>query len=254
MLKQVKYLLLLLVMIACGAEDPKVSNPIAPAQLDTLLADKYILNFVNADSFPQTDIFGDLAFRNQLTDTIPNFYDRSLRIQNYLLDKFGEYFMTTDSSLILILANEQTMTFPIWDDIKGVGYTFGHYFETINYYLIRVQFVEGNCWMLVNRDNGYKTYISGLPYLSPDNKKILTINTDLEAGYSFNGIELYSVLRDSLQTEFIKETNWGPVDLKWINDNQVYLKRLQLDLDSITQQLVERFDYKLMTIEKRNDP
>ena len=117
--------------------------------------------------------------------------------------------------------------------------------------MLRVQFGEGNCWMLVNKKNGFKRYISGLPYISNDNKKIITVNTDLEAGYSFNGLELFSILTDSLRTEFSKETEWGPTDVKWINENQVFLKREHFLVDSITSNQDNIIDYKLMTIEKK---
>lgn len=106
--------------------------------------------------------------------------------------------------------------------------------------------------MLVNRQNGHKNHISGLPYISKDNKKIITINKDLIAGYSFNGIELYTILADSLKEEFYIETKWGPQDLKWINENEFLLKREHLPEDSKIGIEDNIIDYKRVKIEKKS--
>ncbi len=215
------------------------------------MSDSFVLTFVNADSFATTDIYGDLNYRIQLTDSIGNWHNRAAKIQSYLSRKFCDSFFTTDTTLVLKLSNNKTEIFAMWDDKKDEGYNFEHYFEIIDYYLLRVQFGEGNCWMLVNRKNGFKKYIGGLPYISKEGKKIISINSDLEAGYSFNGIEFYTVNSDSLETEFVKETTWGPTDVKWINENQFILKREHFHVDSLTSHQANFTDYKLVTIEKK---
>ena len=97
-----------------------------------------------------------------------------------------------------------------------------------------------------------RKYINGLPYISLDNKKIITINTDLEAAYSFNGIELYLIMSDSLKLEFSKETKWGPKDLKWLSDDKISLKREIVHFDSITGVQNNIFDFCNVRIEKMN--
>ncbi|HPQ08150.1 MAG TPA: hypothetical protein PK995_02885 [Bacteroidia bacterium] len=102
--------------------------------------------------------------------------------------------------------------------------------------------------MMVNKKNGFKCYIIGLPYISNDGKKIISINEDLLSGYSFNGIELYSIFKDSLKLEFSKKLDkWGPFDIKWINEKQILLKRRILDSNANY-----KYDFKLLTIELRN--
>lgn len=247
------YILTAILFICCGKRDENSSTDQAIViGLDTIKADNYLLTFESSDSFVLTDIYGDLSYRIKLTDTIGNWHNRAEKIQSYLINKFGNYFYSTDSSLVLKLSNESVMNFPKWDDETEEGYNFEHYFDKIDYYLLRVQWSEGNCWMLVNRKNGFKKYIYGLPYISKDNKKIITINSDLEAGYSFNGIELYTILEDSIRTEFSKETEWGPTDVKWINENQFFIKREHFHVDSITGNQDNIIDYKQVTIEKKN--
>lgn len=251
-MQQLTYILTIILFVSCGLRNNNATiDKTAELALDTLTADNYVLTFENADSFPTTDIYGDLHYRISLTDTIGNWHNRAAKIQAYLIDKLGDYFYTTDSTLVLKLADGKTTSFLKWDNEKDEGYNFEHYFDKIGYYLLRVQWGEGNCWMLVNRQNGFKKYISGLPYISLDNKKILTTNTDLEAGYSFNGLELYSILADSLKTEFSKETIFGPTDVKWISDNEFLLRREHFHVDTITGNQDDIIDYKRVTIEKK---
>ena len=144
------------------------------------------------------------------------------------------------------------ISFPFCDEKNETGYYFEYYFKNIDYYLLKVMWDEGYCWMLVNRKNGYKKEIEGLPYISLDNKKIIAINSDLDAGYSFNGIELYSILSDSLKLEFSRETPWGPTDLKWLSENQILLKREFKNVDSISQIQNYTSDFRRVKIDKMN--
>lgn len=251
-MRQLTIILTLIIFVSCGQRNNNTtSSQTSIMTLDTLTADNYVMTFYNSDSFPPTDIYGDLNYRINLTDTIGNWHTRAEKIQNYLADKFRDYFFTTDSTLVLKLADGKTTSFLKWDNEKDEGYNFEHYFDKIDYYLLRVQWGEGNCWMLVNRQNGFKKYISGLPYISLDNKQIITTNTDLEAGYSFNGLELYSILADSLQTEFSKETVFGPTDVKWISQNEFLIRREHFHVDTITGNQDNIIDYKRVTIEKK---
>lgn len=251
-MRQLTIILTLIIFVSCGQRNNNTtSSQTSVMTLDTLTAHNYVLTFYNSDSFPTTDIYSDLNYRINLTDTIGNWHNRAVKIQSYLADKFRDYFYTTDSTLVLKLADGKTSSYAKWDSENDEGYTFEHYFDKIDYFLLRVQWGEGNCWMLVNRKNGFKKYISGLPYISLDNKQILTTNTDLEAGYSFNGLELYSILADSLKTEFTKETVFGPTDVKWISDNKFLLRREHFHVDTITGNQDNIIDYKGVTIEKK---
>ena len=245
-------ILTLVLFVSCGQTDNKrISSKSTVEVVDTLLANNYILHFEKADSFATTDIYGDLKYRNKLTDTIYNSHETAKKIQSYLAAKFGDNFFTTDSTLVLKFSNGKTAAFALWDAKNDIGYNFEHYFENIDYYLLWVQFGEGNCWMLVNRKNGFKKFLGGLPYISKEGNKIIAISSDLEAGYSFNGIELYTIGADSLKEEFIRKTEWGPVDVKWINEDQFYIKREHFNVDTLTGEQDNIIDFKLVTIKKK---
>ena len=253
-MRQLTYILTIILFASCEHGNEKGSdNPSAVLPIDTLVADNYVLSFESADSFPTTDIYGDLAYRNTLTDTIDNWGKKAVVIQSYLLNKSDQHFYVTDSTLVLMLANGTSRTFSNKDEDNGdyKHYYFEHYFDKIDYYLISVHLYEGGYWILLNRKNGFSKIMCGLPYISNNNRTIVCINSDLEAGYTFNGLELFSILHDSLYTEFRKETKWGPTDIKWINENLFLIKREHFHADSITGIQNNIIDYKRVTIEKK---
>lgn len=255
-MKNLALTIFILTLVSCNnrnsGNDEKSNRDSVFSKTDTLIASNYLLTFEKADSFKRTDIFGDLDTRLKMTDKIDNSHEEAQTIQKHLSKKFGDYFYTTDTTLVLKLSNGKTESFPLWDEKKEEGFSFVHFFDKIDYILLHVQWYEGNCWMLVNRKNGMKKYINGLPYISLDNKKIIAINTDLEAAYSFNGIELYLITSDSLKLEFSRETKWGPKDLKWLSDNQISLKREIVHFDSIKGVQNNIFDFCNVRIEKIN--
>lgn len=249
-MKQLSFIFILTFLLSCRQEIvPKMATRIP--NVDTLTIGDYILTFQSADSFPNSNSYGDTYFREEMTDTIGNWHNRAKSIEAYLKSRYGDYFQTTDTSLELTLLNSKAISFPVCDEQNDGGFNFEYYFKDIDYYVLRVQWSEGNCWMLVNRKNGYKKYISGQPYLSIEKNKILAINTDLYGGHSFNGIQLYLVSGDSLKIEFEKETEWGPSDVKWVNDNQFLLKREHFNIDTVSHEETSIIDYRLVTIEKK---
>lgn len=138
--KQILFVLTIILVLSCGQKNRNVSIEKKTEikldtlfadknKLDSLLADNYKLTFTKSDSFPTTDIYGDLAYRKKLTDSIGNMHERAIIIQSYLKNKFGDYYTTTDSTVVLKLSNGKTLSFANWDYENENGYTFEHYFE-----------------------------------------------------------------------------------------------------------------------------
>lgn len=194
---------------------------------DTINVGGYALIFSPADSTHLTDVFGDSPIRKDLVDSIGNSHERAMFLEkNYLSKKFSKYFSANDSILTLYLDSGNELHFPKWDRTDEVGYNFQNYFKEIDYYSLWVQYVEGGSIVLVNRKSGTKKYVIGEPYISPEAKRIVAINIDLWAGFSANGIELLSVMGDSLKTEFSLEIeNWGPSGARWLSDDKLILEK-----------------------------
>jgi hypothetical protein len=212
-------------------DEAKDEAIIADKSIDVKVRDRiefpnYSLIFTPSKKSAFPDYYSDQKQRDSI-DKFPGEFPGYIRnSEKYLKKYFGKYFSKEDSTLIIQLQNGKTLQFPEWDTPNGIGYRFENYFPEVNYFLLEVIYVEGNSWMLINRRNGAKNLISGQPYFSPDKTKFIAANTDLEAGFSFNGLELYSIQSDSLMKEGkVEIKNWGPENVKWISNSELEIKK-----------------------------
>lgn len=217
-------------------------------KLDTLTADNYLLTFTGTTAFPLTDIYEDLC-GIKIIDSIDTTNVRAKKIQSCISSKFGKYFHETKSQLTVKLANGRTKTFlnDTIGDTSFAIYNFEYYFEKIDYCLIYVSAYEGHgYYLLINRKNGVQKELTGFPHFSNDNKQIISITSE---SYLTLGIQLHTVLTDSIRTEFEIATSneyWQPTDVKWVNENQFLLKSENETIENKSA----RFDYKLVTFKK----
>lgn len=95
------------------------------------------------------------------------------------------------------------------------------YEEEIDSYLIHVRYWEGDGYVLVNGTSGHQTYLDAPPVVSPDRKRLITVNMDLEAGYTPTRIQIYRIAPDSLELEWTHEPEgdpaWGPSEAEWVD-------------------------------------
>jgi hypothetical protein len=209
------------------ASSPEITDKsISVKETDTIRLKDYSLFFSPAQKTHFPSIFEDFKERQRVTQGM-DYYDGVKTIEKMLLDKWADFCSVKDSMLLLKLDNGQTVSLPQWDKEKEMGHNLEHYFPRQNYYLVHVPFTEGNVWLLVNKKNGFKKYICGLPYFSPDGQSAITASYDLEAGYNFNGMEYLKVQGDSLAEEWRLDigNNWGPSEIKWVDKTTALVKR-----------------------------
>jgi hypothetical protein len=197
---------------------------------DTLYARGYQLVFADAGATGFTPYYPDQKIRDSLSEKTQNYYSAGLLVEGYLKTLNPPYFSATDTSITLLLADGRLLELARWerntDEGEDTSYAVEHYFPETGFFLLRAQFSEGNCWLLVHRQSGRKTYISGLPHFSPDGSKMITRNLDLEAGYSFNGLGYYTLLQDSLALTWELEiNNWGPSNIRWLSDTSLLIEK-----------------------------
>lgn len=191
---------------------------------DTISIGNYMLYFSPTDLIPFPLYYSDQKIRDSFWRVFGNSHDAANAVENYLEKKLPEIFTSDDSTLILYLANGKKLVLPKWDEDEMRGYCFEGYFPQIDYVLLYVQHYEGNAYALINRENGYNRQIHGKPYFSNNHNSFITANVDMEAGYSFNGIEYYTLTTDSVVRQFeLGISNWGPAKAKWINDENIIL-------------------------------
>lgn len=221
--------------------DREVVDTLLYIQDTVIHFDNKRLTFQKEDSVYIPELYKDFQYRQTIIEKNDNSFMAAKELEAYLSKGQGEHFKRSGDTLFLNLSNGKKVS--LIDNSKEGDeeehYTYENYFSQPNIFIIYVQLYEGNNYLLVNRTNGNKKYIIGRAYPSPSGSKLLAINEDLEAGYSFNGIQLLTKQKDTFTTQLtIDAGNWAPVDVKWLNENNFVLKVKKLK-DNVTDYTTE---------------
>lgn len=210
----------------------------------TIRIDKYNLTFEKVDSLEIPELYQDYKERQEIVESNDNSFAAAKALEQYLIKKQGEHFRRSGETLLLNLSKGQTIVLKdnAQEGDEEERYTYENYFPETNAYLIRVQWYEGNNYLLVNRTNGSKKYVIGQIHPSSSGTQLLSVNEDLEAGYSFNGIQLLTKEEETFFTRFtFVAGNWAPVAVKWLDENNLILKvKKSLD-DNLTEYKTEYY-------------
>jgi hypothetical protein len=203
-----------------------VNSALCQIDKDTVVEYKNIIvEFLTTDSTTFPDYFTNQRTIDSISRNYDNFHLLALAIEKNQLDLFRPNIDTNGSSRIVILDNgEETMLSPneLHDE---AAYTFEKLFRDKSLLLFRVQWFEGNNYFLLNTKSGEKTYTIGRVYFSLNGKYCISINDDIEASYSANGFQLFSIgENNSLEEIWEYSPNWGPENIKWIDDNTLIAK------------------------------
>jgi hypothetical protein len=147
-------------------------------------------------------------------------------------------------SLILSFSNGNKKTYvnipltEMMDDFTQYYY-YGKIKE-VGYHVLFVGMYESFSYLLVNENTGKETYMCGIPVVSPSKKFLAATCCDLDAGFVFNGVQMYDVAADSLVPVWKRElTKWGANEMAWMNDHSLVVKKQQYD--TAHQNLVSSF-------------
>lgn len=204
-----------------------------PSTLDTTfnLKDNIQLTIQLTDSIYIPEYFLD----NKTLDSISNLYDnwhlRSLAIEKYLLDQNKNYTKRDTSGLVIKMKNGEWKLIPLDPMTDEVDNTFEHYFKEYGYYSVRTQWGEGNGYKLINDLTGEITNLFGRPYFSPNGQYIISVNADIEAGYSENGFQLYKNSNgELLHLGNYEPSSWGPMTAIWIDNNTIKTENVTTEI------------------------
>lgn len=225
------FIVLSIIFLSCGTEvkeEPPAQTPkTLISETDTFYGGGNLLVITDTtesvfnslynfkrDTSEKNNIAKDSKFVSRLGDTL------------YLkLDNGGIKKLVSDR-------NMETDDFSAYDYIGKIN--------SINYYLVFVSYYEAFQYLMINSKTGKETYMCGAPAVSPNKKYLAAACCDLQAGFVFNGIEMYDVESDSLKSNWKHElTKWGANELVWLDDHNLILKKQQLD--SSSQNLVSSF-------------
>ena len=107
------------------------------------------------------------------------------------------------------------------------------HFEKEQYLTVEIGYYEGGDFELINLRNGNSKMIGGEPTLSPKGTKIAIAQTDLIAGYIFNGFRVYELGEEG--PTLIKEItslDRGARNARWVDDKTVSFDITTMDFET----------------------
>jgi hypothetical protein len=143
----------------------------------------------------------------------------------------------TDSLLSFTLTNGEKLKLrdvyqPDYADVLIFSYVKSY--EDILYWLYNVTYYEGSGMFLLDKDNGEKINLWGMPVFSPDKSHFVTNSIDIVAGYQPNGMQLFEIQdgKVSLVWKFEISDEWGPEKVRWIDNETIAIQKSSMDYES----------------------
>lgn len=149
----------------------------------------------------------------------------------------NENVIRADSLLTFTLSNGEKVELrdvyqPFQADVLIFNYLKS--FEIISYWMYNVSYYEGAGMFLLDKDNGEKINVWGVPTFSPDKSHFVTYSMDVVAGYQPNGIQLFEVNdgKATLVWKFEVSEEWGPENVRWIDNETIAIQKSSVDYES----------------------
>ena len=210
---------------------------------------KYQINVTETDSVDFPAYFEHQYKIDSISNCYSNWHRRALAIENFII-KDCSFDVTIDSiSRIVKLQNGKDKILTPNDTIGETGYTYEKEFKELGLLLFRVQWFEGNNYFLLNTKTGKKTYTIGRVFINPSKNLLISINDDIEAGYSDNGFQLFSINEKGiLEEQWSFDPGWAPEKIKWIDKATLIVEGYYFPENS---NYTKKVFYKLMKINER---
>lgn len=125
-----------------------------------------------------------------------------------------------------------------------VSYSYEAYYPDLKSWYIHADYWEESADMLIDCRTGEETGLLGEPVISPNKKYIATYSGDLVAGFMPNGLQLLEVHKNEIEPVFEIDTDkWEPSGVRWLNSNELIIKRAFLD-----ENFNRKYDYVKLKI------
>ena len=155
-----------------------------------------------------------------------------------LLQAHANVFRTDMKTLNIATAHGDTVIFrnnP--GEEEGLNMAFYYlkdYLPQQNFWTVEMHGYEWMEWEVVSGNNGTVTTTIGPPIPSPDGTKLLCMMDDIDAGYIYNGIQIWSICdNDSLILEFEDlDVPWGPINGLWQDDETISFDKWAYNYDT----------------------
>ena len=175
-------------------------------------------------------------------DALPTAYDKCLEMKDHnyksyeicisrtksrQLKKDKQYVKQLPNKLQFNLLSGETK---LLSDAKGEGeeyiaYDYRFYIPQMSFFVVRANLHEGGEYVLVNDKTGKVTRVAGYPRPAPGYRHLLMVNADLEAGFEFNGFQLWSYTDEGFKNILERDLrDFAPSMARWIDKQTVEIR------------------------------
>lgn len=163
------------------------------------------------------------------------------KVRTKQLKKDAQYVSENEDKIVLTLLTGKEIEFknknsdtPDEDDFLQKDYL--EYLPKVGFFVFRNNLYEGGSYSLVNDKSGKEIIIQGFPKVSPDAKHLIAANQDAEAGFEFNGIQIFGFPNGRFEKLLEKEfDNLEPHTPKWIDNKTLKITMMPPSFDKETK-------------------
>lgn len=121
------------------------------------------------------------------------------------------------------------------EDTPDKSFTFREYLNTPGYFLVSTWSNDNENYLMISDTTGKEQFMPGQPVFSPNRAKLVTASFDLSSGKNPNTIQVWRLTPGELVREMTLEPepiNWGPSDLKWLDEQTIQFTKNILTEDN----------------------
>lgn len=238
-----------LILFSCKNENAETSTAVVSDSLHNENHDTHYSEMEDSIIFH----IGNHAFEISASDehafgAVPDPFNMKDTSEASRIRKVASAVSRSGDSLIFQCANNQKayiINSNNEEDIDNYSvYSFIQDMPSINQWLLMASYYEAYGYVFIDKTSGDTTLLYGMPVVSPDNKYILTFNQDIEAGFTFNGLQLLEI-KDSKPVIIGEKPlySWGPDNVKWKDATTLLVQQSQIKPDSTNggQQMVTEY-------------
>lgn len=116
-------------------------------------------------------------------------------------------------------------------DERSVKYEFGGCISVMEMYKFYAAYAETDGYLLVDKKDGTRYFLSNEPEVSPDNKKLVCVRSgEDDSGFYENYLEIWGFSNGKLKREYeLKNINWGPAAASWKSNTTILVDAVKYD-------------------------
>jgi hypothetical protein len=169
---------------------------------------------------------------NQACRNIQNTHECAQAVEKMQLPKYPQLVSRQGGTLRLALKSGGAVELRdvATNGEKDTFYSFREYFPDLGYYLVHVQYWEGDAYLMVNYRTGERSTLHDLFLLSPNRQRLATLSLDMDAGYNPTAVQIWGITPEKLTLEYSYEPKgWGPSQGAWKDNDTLQFDKTGYD-------------------------